>query len=138
MTSHRTDLRAAVRAALVGSPRLAGATIVDGWSQALDTDPLPVIGLRIPREAARRAAYDEVERTVEVEIVIKRAGGETIEDEADLDTEAIETAVLAALRPLTTNAEVERTTLMVNGDGGRRVSTLTLTIPCLLYTTPLA
>ncbi|NVK57323.1 MAG: hypothetical protein HWE26_17100 [Alteromonadaceae bacterium] len=123
---YRSQFRADVRAALQADPLLAGITYLSAWAENIDPDTLPVMGVVTPSERSRVESHTSVEKGTLLQVVLKRRGDEDIEDDLDDDTAVIEATVIAALRTLQTQCVLEETTTVVDGSGGRRIGTATL------------
>lgn len=124
--TERRAIRAAARAALAASAGLAGFTEISAWVQSVSVETLPAIGVAAPQERRDRTAQDIDQRDLTLVVVVKRAGAEDIEDVLDDDADAIEAALVPALRSPTRQVELSQTDIRVDGDGAQRVGTLTL------------
>ncbi|MDO9099515.1 MAG: hypothetical protein Q7V53_02055, partial [Caldisericota bacterium] len=58
-----------------------------------------------------------------LQVVVKRLGGEELEDELDADADAIEICVCAAIMVAGYRCFPEDLTLALNGDGAERIGT---------------
>lgn len=97
---HRKALRAAVRAALAGDARMSGLKHIKAWFRLTDVDQFPAYTVFIPRDPSQVSDDIGVERRTVVQVIVKRAGDESLEDDLDDDVGAIEAAVLPVLRAL--------------------------------------
>jgi len=134
MSLHRTTLRDAARVALKANARFASFKVRKAWAQNTDTDGLPLLSVATPREVSESVSRDDVKRHVEVIVIIQRKGGDALEDIADLDAEAAETAVLTALGPLVIDVQISQSDFRLSGDGASRISTLDLRFTALVMT----
>lgn len=97
MSGHRKALRDAVRVALAADPRIGAYTHVVAWSRAVEEDRLPAYAVYVPRDPSGAASQDTVERRTVIEVLLKRKAETDIEDDIDIDVDAIEARVLPAL-----------------------------------------
>lgn len=138
MGQHRSDLRAAARAALQQDARIGRMPMLKAWAQGVDEPTLPVVTVATPTEQSGRAAKDTVQRSVTLSVIVKRSGGETIEDELDLDAAAVEAAVLPAIAGLCADADIDRTEIRMQGDGERRIGIVDVRFACMIFTDAVA
>lgn len=124
--SDRSAIRAAARTALQGASGLAEFTEMSAWAQAVDPSILPAWGLVTPRETRLRQANDTAQEDLVLAVVVKRLGGDDIEDVLDADSAVIESAIVPALRTPERDCELSSTEIKLDGDGARRVGTLTM------------
>lgn len=123
MASYRAQYRAAALAALAADPRLGSVRQIRAWGESLDIDTLPVLGVVTPNEDAKPAAHGQFERGTLMQVVLKRTGGETLEDEIDEDAAAIEAAVVGALLSASLQCFPESLSTVTSGEGQRRIGT---------------
>jgi hypothetical protein len=126
MPHYRSVYRSTVRATLQGSPEFQDCTFLSAWSENISADLLPVIGVVTPSERNSPDTHGSNEKSTLLQVVLKRLGGEDIEDRLDDDSAAMEVLVPAALRGAGVSGVLEETTTAVNGDGDRRIGTLTM------------
>lgn len=134
MTHHRTELRAAARALLAGVHRFRNFTAIPAWSQSVDSESLPVFCVMISRETAQAIDYSSHERRLELHVIVKRMGGDDIEDAIDLDAEAVEITLLPYLRATYLHAELAQTEIEIAGEGRQRVGSVQITFGVMLHT----
>lgn len=134
MSLHRTTLRDAARAALQASPRFVAFRDRKAWAQNTDTAGLPAFSVATFREVSASHAVDMMRRQIELGVLIQRKGGDDLEDVADLDAEAAETAILTALESLTLDTEISATDLRIAGEGSSRIATLDLRFTAIVLT----
>lgn len=134
MSLHRTTLRDAARAALKANARFVSFKFRKAWAQNIDTDGLPLISVATPGELSKSVSRDAIQRQIEMSVIIQRKGGDALEDVADLDAEAAETAVLTAIGPTAIDAQISQTDLRFSGEGASRVSTLDMRFSILVMT----
>lgn len=134
MTHPRAEFRADVRTALLAEARFAAFTLLSAWAQNIDAELLPVMAVATPREGKSLTGHAEAQRVTSLVVVIKRAGGDDLEDVLDDDSDAAEIAVLAALDSANQEAVLETTETRLDGDGSRRVGTLTMTFRVTTWT----
>lgn len=123
---HRKALRDAVMAGMAGHSRFAGMQAIRAWAQAVDDEALPAFGVLTPQESARRVAKDLLSRTVQLVVVVKRAGGAAIEDDLDADAEAIEAIVGAAVFPAALDYTLTDTQMPLAREGGKTSGSIVL------------
>lgn len=136
---HRRALRDAVRSALALDTRFAGFTDMRSWAQGVDEDALPVYGVATPDEKSERVTFDMTGRRVDLEIAVKRRGGDELDDDLDADAAAIEAVVEAALTALpgvAINWHLLGTRMGLSGSAGSRAGAVMLTFSVLVHTTP--
>lgn len=125
--TYRADYRSIARAALAAVPRFSAVTILESWAGTIDVASLPVLGVVTPSETVAPGSSGQFERGTLLQIVLKRPGSETLEDEMDQDAEAIEAAVFAAIYTPSTQCFPTEISFNVNGDGRERIGTVLVT-----------
>ena len=131
MTHFRTTLRVAVRdglaAAVSTAPALSGFTVLRAWGQNIDTDVLPAIGVFIPRELVAGADVSRQLRVADIVVMVRRAGGDDLEDLLDADAAAIEPVVEEILATAGTGEHgLASTDIDISGEGKARVGKMNL------------
>lgn len=125
---YRAVYRSAVRAALLASPEFGAFNARSAWAQKIDPEELPVFGVATPRESKDLEGHGTSARSTQLIVVLKRLGGDDLEDVLDIDSEAVERIVLAALltdpERMVTLTDTEVT---IDGSGAQRVGTLQMT-----------
>lgn len=134
MANHRTDLRNAAWNALRVAVRMRDMVFIKAWAQGIDEETLPAWTVATPREQSGAAAKDTLRRDVMLSVIVKRTGGDDIEDQLDLDSAAIEAAVLPVILPLCLHAEIDQTDMKMQGQGERRVGVVEVRFACTLMT----
>lgn len=124
--SERKTVRDAAKAALGATAHLAGFTEISAWAQSVDVQALPAWAVATPREMRDRVSQGRDERQLTLAVVIKRVGTSTIEDQMDVDADAIERALVPALSNDNRDCDLTQTETRVDGDGAQRVGTLTM------------
>lgn len=124
MAGYRSGYRAAVYAALTASERFGSVPQMRGWAENLDRVSLPVIAALTPSETKRVVAHGQIECETLLQVVLKRTGGASIEDDLDDDAEAIEALVIGALLGRQVQCFPESLTAVVSGDGQQRTGTV--------------
>ena len=125
---YRAIYRSLVRAAMLASPEFGAFNARSAWAQKIDPEELPVFGVATPRETKDLEGHGTSTRSTHVIVVLKRLGGDDLEDVLDLDSEAVERIVLTAML-----ADPERmvaltdTEVTIDGSGAQRVGTLQMT-----------
>ncbi|WP_323041143.1 hypothetical protein [Gemmobacter sp.] len=120
----RSDYRNSARAALEAVPRFAGMTILASWAGTIDAQTMPVMGIVTASEQMRPSSSGQFEHETLLQVVIKRQGGDTLEDELDDDDAAVIQAVMAALFTPATPCWPTAMNQILNGDGKQRIGTL--------------
>ena len=134
MSLHRKALREAAIVALQANARFAAFKTRRAWAQNIDTAGLPCFSVSTFREASKSQAVDLIRRQVELNVLIQRKGGDDLDDKADLDAEAAETAVLTALESLVLDIQIAATELRIAGEGSSRIATLDLRFTAIVLT----
>ena len=127
MPHWRADYRSAARAALSAHPRFTGVSVMPAWRGSIDADSLPVVGVVTPDERITLPARDQTERTTLLQVVLKRQGGDDLEDELDLDADAIEAALAAALPPNTLQCLPDGLSIMIEDRADMAIGTVIVT-----------
>lgn len=127
MSLSRSALRAAVRTAVSEAAALSDFTIVPGWGRQLSPDALPGLCVFTPREMKQRNGTHSYQRQTDLIVLVKRAGGDDLEDLLDLDAEAVEVAVLPVLLNLGSDAEAMSIDTEIPGNAEERVGTISIT-----------
>jgi len=131
--SARADFRAAARAAMAGAGgRLAGWTDLPAWADRVDTDALPAFTISTAIERSDMRDKDTLNRRADLVVQVARTGGDDVQDEFDLDADAIEAVVHPALWavPAALLVELRETEFTIRGEGERRLAWLVLTFSC--------
>lgn len=97
MSLSLSAIRAAVKSGVEAHARLGLMTYEAGVFNAFDAAALPMVQLAIPQVPAEQAATDLTFRRAQVELHVIRTGGADIEDQGELDAQAAEQVLLAAL-----------------------------------------
>ena len=134
MKHRRASIRAALRLALSVAPRFAEFEIIPAWTSSVDARSLPVLGIATPSETKDQDTHQAAERAITIIVVLKRLGGEDIDDVLDDDSDHVEGMVLATLRTLGIDAQLDRTDVSADGSADRRIGTLTMTFRAFVQT----
>lgn len=126
MAHTRKIIRHTVRAAILSSARFCTFKKISPWVKAPDASQLPAYAVATPREPVRRSSKSGTYRTTNVIVFVKRTGGEDLEDTLDVDSEYLETTVIAALKPIGLQ-DLELIEIDINSEGAERVGTLAMT-----------
>lgn len=130
-----TALRRAVLAELAAD--LPALDWTKRYWQSIDRDALPCGVVWVPRVVTDEFDDSEsVERVPEIRVLIKRAGGNDIEDVMEADSAVIEASVFAALEsfaPSYSHALTE-TLLRIDGDGNTPVGELMMAFSAQITT----
>ncbi|MDS9468209.1 hypothetical protein RGQ15_11590 [Paracoccus sp. MBLB3053] len=126
MPHYRSAYRAAIRAALRDNARFADFTIFRVWPGSIDAETLPVIGVLTPQDRCQKDSHASTERGTLLQVAVRRAGHDEVEDDLDDDSETIEAVVLAAMRDLQMACNLEETTVVSNTDARSNIGTLVM------------
>lgn len=124
MSHWRSDYRKAARDSLSASERFSGIEILRSWAGGISDNTLPVIGVLTPSEQVSVSAQKQSERGTLMQIVLKREGGEDVEDILDDDSDEIEARITGALLSSGCACFLEAVSVVTNGDGRKRIGTL--------------
>lgn len=127
MTHPRKAYRDAVRTALEADVDLAGVASCRGWVLPKSEDELPAFTVVTRSERVEMDTGDEASRNVELAVVLKCSGDETIEDTLDDYSEAIEATVIATLKAWPSDLpffQTSRVETFVEGGSKQRIGTL--------------
>lgn len=125
---YRSSYRAAARAALALADRTAGMTQLTAWAGNIDADLLPVLGVVTPQEQSERSTHDSYERSTLLQVVVKRLGGDDIEDVLDADAAEIEPRIMQAIEDVGgVQCLLDSLSITVGGDGEQKIGTLIAT-----------
>lgn len=135
MSHPRGVLRASLRTALAASAALDGVEILQSWAQNVDADLLPVAGVFTPREVSDPVDTTRVARTTDVVVMLRRSGGDTLEDALDDDSAAIEAAVMPVLRDFGAGVyQLASTDISIDGQGKKRIGQIDMIFRAARYT----
>lgn len=123
----RATFRVQVKSVLEADAYFADWTAAWAWSQTLDADQLPIYAVATPQERREPDAHEVARCDLTLVVILKRLGGEDIEDLLDEAGDAAESAVIAAIRTPHVQCELSNTGVKIDGSGGQRVGTLDLT-----------
>ena len=127
-------MRITARALLAAAYRFRNFTGIPAWSQSVDSESLPVFCVTISRETAQAIDFSSHERRLELHVIVKRMGGDDIEDALDLDAEAVEVTLLPYLRTTYLHAELAQTEIEIAGEGRQREGSVQVTFAVMLHT----
>lgn len=127
MAHYRSRYRSIVVAALEASTRFEGFATRSAWAQNISAEDLPVFGVATPVETKDRDSLDTSARETTLHLVIKRLGGDDIEDVLDADSEVAETLVLEAFDTHGIQGDLTQTEIRLDGGGEQRAGALTMT-----------
>jgi len=123
----RKAVRYAARDALTAAPYFDGFTAISAWAQSVDERSLPLWAIATPGEGADRVTQGHGRRDLSLILVVKRLGDVDLEDLLDDDADAALPVILAAVRSETRDCEMTRIDMKLDGEGARRIGTLTIT-----------
>lgn len=121
--NHRSLFRTLARDALANDLRMIELTQMSAWAGNISAEALPVLGVVTPQERVSPETFDMFERSTLLQVVVKRLGGDELEDDLDADADAIEICVCAAIMGAGYRCFPEDLTLALNGDGEQRIGT---------------
>ena len=136
MTHPRGAYRAALRAAFEATDDLYGVRILKGWAFPTDAADLPALAVATPRERIELSAVDQVDRTVEIVVVLKTRGGDLLEDVLDNYSDVIEAVAIAAFQAMDPEPELYGLGLVdmtIDGDGDKRLGLLEMRFEAVRY-----
>lgn len=136
MSHFRSDLRADLRAALEASARFAGFETLRAIPSNVDPGNFPYFVVRTPVARHQFAARDTVARETEIMISIRRRGGDDLEDDLDLDADAVEAAVFPVLEASSSqiNYSLSRAEFDIVVAGDKREGRLNMVFSVQRYT----
>lgn len=134
MANYKTALRVAAKAALQADPAFASHTFRSLFGKSIDHQSLPAIAIATPRERRAPDGLDSQIASVDLLVVLKCKGGDTLE--ADLDTlgDQIEAVLIAALGAAG-RVMTDEIVVSVDGAGETLVGTLAITFSATEYLT---
>lgn len=124
MPHYRSQYRAAVRAAVAEYPDFSDVTVLRVWPGSVDVHTLPVLGVVTPNEPTSRDSYKSTTRRTLLQVVLRRAGGDEVEDRLDDDSAVIEALVNRALRSAQLKCQLEDTSVVSHTQAEAIVGTL--------------
>lgn len=133
--SLRKTYRKAVRDAFDAAPEFAGYTFKRVWVRGVSSSELPAWTVMTPDEDVRSETMDQERRTSEVTVVLKRAGGDDLDDVLDDDAELIERVMAEALGALDIlDAQPTRIRPEMTGEGGETIGQVAVSFTCTALT----
>jgi hypothetical protein len=132
--ANRRDLRAIAKAVMDATPRLASVAHRGILAPRPDVSRLPERMVATPLDRVTRGAMGlDVDREVQLVIMLRRKG-ETAQDELDLDQDAIEAALIAAIAEQAgRECDLRQVQIEFDGDGAIALAQMTLTFAVTLY-----
>lgn len=97
---------------------------LSAWAGNIPAEILPVLGVVTPQERAALDAFDIMERSTLLQIVVKRLGADDLEDVLDADADAIERCIVAAFAANQLRCLPENLIVTLNGEGEQRIGTV--------------
>lgn len=122
--SYRSLYRTAAIAALRAAPRTRPMAVLSAWAGNIDVDALPVMGVVTPQERSTPSTHGSFERVTMLQVVVKRAGGDDLEDILDADAAEIEPVIMMAVGSEDVQCLLEDLSIVVNAEGGQKIGTL--------------
>ena len=123
---YRKDLRNAAKAALASHADYSGHTHVSIFEKSLDHKSLPFIAVGTPRERRQTTSLSEQDAAIDLVFILKRKGGDDLEDLLDDESAVIEDLLIEALGG-PGQTQLNETLVAVDGAGESRVGSLTMT-----------
>jgi hypothetical protein len=127
VTHYRSAMRTGLRAALAADPDFGALRQLSAWAQDIDAASLPFLAVVTPRETKDLDSLDTSLRDTTLVVILKRLGGEALEDQLDDDSAALERICLSALGSLDVEAELLSVDIQLDGKGEQRLGSLTMT-----------
>jgi hypothetical protein len=124
--SHAKELRDTSRAVLAGMARFSGFVPLRTWARDIDEAELPSWCVATPRVRQNKDAARKYSVEPDLEIQLRRAGGDSLEDDLDADADAIEAALLPALEAISEAPEMVLIETSFHNAGERRVGFLNM------------
>lgn len=134
MPHPRVSIRADVKTALAGLAGIAADEVTTIYRKDIDIEQLPEIMVLTPREQVARVAVDQVDRTIDVMVIIRRKGGDDLDDNLDNESDDIEAAVLPVLAGHGDDEELVEVTTQFDVTGSVRVGQLEMRFRLVRYT----
>lgn len=122
--NRRKLFRSLAAAALAADPRLSMLKRMSAWAGSINATELPVIGVVTPQERIQPETLEDFERSTLLQVVVKRVGGDDLEDTLDDDADAVESCICPAIMGAGFRCLPEDLTIVLNGDGEQRIGTL--------------
>lgn len=132
MTHVVTDLRADLRAALALA--LPAVTWAKDWWRSVDRGALPRAVVVTPRVDVSRFDDETIDRLTHVHVILKRAGGEDLEDDLYQDAAAIEVAAIPVLSAASHDFDLDSIEVEPDGDATDGVGVLRMVFSLRLLT----
>ncbi|MEM1079224.1 MAG: hypothetical protein AAGI09_11900 [Pseudomonadota bacterium] len=133
--SLRKTYRKAVRDAFDAAPEFAGYAFKRVWVRGVSSSDLPAWTVLTPDEDISSTAKHLERRTSEVTVILKRAGGEDLDDVLDDDAELIERVMAEALGALDIlDAQATRIRPEMTGEGGETIGQVAVSFTCTAIT----
>lgn len=103
---------------------MSGFTLLSAWAGGINAELLPVIGVVTPQERVAPLTLKQAQRSLRLQVVAKRLGAAELEDEIDLDADAIEACVTAAMHAQGIRCLPEDITTTLDGSGEQKIGTV--------------
>lgn len=129
---HRSQIRLAAKLALQHCAHFDGLALRSAWASNVSLDALPLMALLTPQERVTHHTTHTTDREVDLIFLIRRTGGEDLEDQLDLDSLHAETTITAALRTQGFGVSLQSTEISIDQSGERRIGSLDLKFEVLL------
>lgn len=133
MSAYRRQARDAIAAAVAARPALADWRRLSAWAQAISVEDLPVFAVVTPVERVRQDTQTGERRDVQVQVIAKMQGNDSIEDAMDAVAAEIEAAIKQADLPGDWYWQVGDITTVVDGTGESRVGSITVNCTVTLF-----
>lgn len=134
MPHPRKAYRDACRAAVLADAAFAGVRFLPAWGKPEDDDALPAFTVATPSERTALRTGRSVNRTTDVLVAMKLAGGDNIEDLLDVYASDLERVCLPALAALCEVAQLVETDVKFDFGGKRRVGDVMLRFEAVRFT----
>ena len=136
MPHYRSEYRARAREAIAAVPSFAGVTVLRVWNGTIDFVTLPVVGVVTPQERVEEPRPASATRRTVLQVAVRRAGGDDVEDRLDQDSETIEALILSTFAPLNGQPILEETSVITKAEGHTNVATLVMSFRLTSFRAP--
>lgn len=129
--THRALYRAAASDALRNTPEFYRLTERLSWVYGADVSDLPAWGVMTPDEPATDLTKESTRRDTDLMVIVKRTGGDELQDQLDEDAAVIECNVWPALEATAAyHVTLTRTRIDISSDGATRSGLVEVTFRC--------
>lgn len=136
MTHPRKLFRDALRIALSEDADMAGVKVCRSWSFPENEEELPAFTVGTPIETVGQSTGDQVDRTTQIAVAMKLAGGDALEDDMDDYSEVIERVGVEVFQSWASdlpNYQVTRIATDIQPGARHRIGTLEVVFSVLRF-----